>query len=143
MSGWYTTVSELPLHQGDFARDLNIYVQDSPDKSADPEQAVDAPLEQIPLSIIVSQTCDLEPQPGEEYALLCRVRTMAEISRAVGKGKAEGIWDNARKNLSLHYFALPECSVPQWEMPVSVVDFRRVFEVKIERLQGLCLAHAP
>lgn len=143
MSEWFEPVSSLPLQQGDFVRDLNIYVQDSPEESEDPDGQILAPLDKIPLSVIISQSCDLEPQPGEEYALLCHVRTMAEISRAVGKSKAAGIWENAKKNRSFHYFALPECSVPTWGMPVSVVDFRRIFEVKIERLQELCVARAP
>ena len=143
MSEWFEPVSSLPLEQGDFVRDLNIYVQDSPEESHDPDDDVPALLEEVPLSVVISQSCDLEPQPGEEYALLCHVRTMANISRAVGKTKAGGIWENAKKNRSFLYFALPECSVPTWGMPVSVVDFRRIFEVKIERLQELCVARAP
>ncbi len=139
MSEWYEAGTKLPLQQGDFFRNLNIYVQDSPEPKADDEEPSEALVEGFPLSIVVSQSCDLKPQPGEEFALLCPIREMQEISRSVGKGTAESIWNSARAGRALHYFALPECKLEAWEFPVALVDFRRVFEMKTERLQEICV----
>ena len=135
----YELVQDGDLEQGDFIRDLSVYIQDSPENYATPQPGFD----HFPLAIIMSQSCDLQPQRGQEFALVCPVYTVDQLYTSWGGDRLGSRWDEARKGNSINYHPLPACSKAGHEREAAMVEFPRVFEMKIDRLRGLCDQAAP
>ncbi len=167
MDQWYNLISEGPLQQGEFVGGLNVYVQDSPvinpgpsgetvlevaaianspDAAEEPadgqppqegEAGIEADLEQIRLAVIISQSCDLDS--SHEYAILCPVYTVDFlIEEWESEAKVRDAWNAARAGTHFDLFPLPRCVEHGWERREALVDFKRVFEVKISRLEEIC-----
>lgn len=141
MDDWYKLVQDDQLQQGDFIRNLNVYVQDSPDNPEKPQPEFDV----FPLSVIMSQSCDLVPERGDEYALLCAVHTVDRLadSDVWGIPSLSSRWKAAKKGDAVNYHPLAPCTLEGHERPAALVDFKRVFEVRIARLMELSNRHAP
>lgn len=139
MEDWYELVTDDHLQQGDFVRNLSIYAQDSPDDREMPQPEFDV----YRLAVIMSQSCDLTPERDHKYALLCAVYPVDQLAETWGTSDLRSRWAAAKKGNAINYHPLAPCALAGHERPAALVDFRRVFEVKIARLRELCARDSP
>lgn len=131
---WFEVVDHDPfeLRQGDIVEGVQV---PNPDAMYDPPEAG---IEVISFSytVILSQDCDLVTTQGSTYVLLCPAFTLEELEQQ--RFKVRDLWETARKQQHIQYFALPPCTVEGWNCPPRLVDFRQVYQLSLERVAILC-----
>lgn len=135
---WFEVVDHDPfeLHQGDIVEGVQV---PNPDAMYDrPDAAIE--VKTFGYTVILSQDCDLIAAQGNRFALLCPAFTFAELGRQ--RQNVRDVWDKARKQQLVHFFALPPCSVKGWDCSPLLVDFRQVYQLSLERVEILCRARS-
>jgi hypothetical protein len=130
---WYEVVDHDPfvLQQGDIIEGVEV---------PDPDAAylpADEPLPFIRFRyvVIISQDCDLIAAQGHTYGLFCPAITFDELAEE-GKN-VKDLWNKARKQQLVHFFALPPCTVPEWYCQGRIVDLRQVYQLSLSRIERL------
>lgn len=141
---WYELATDH-IQQGDFVSDLRIYAQDNPRGEADAEGFITAEgrVETIPLSVIMSQSCDLLLDRGDTHAVLCPVLSVESLVAQYDRQRVGDWWEQARKGNAVNYHPLASCTLPTRERGEALVDFRRIFEVELGPLVAWAESNRP
>jgi hypothetical protein len=143
---WYAIVEGEDLEQGDIFESLPVFVIASPlsyeeFREKNSRAAFDNWEHDF---VLITQSCDLvKDRPKVEEVLLSPIWGLEEFSAEVDFVRSTKGREEIRQGKHPGYHMLNASRLPDFERPIRLVDFHRIFSLPLDFLRGWAQASGP